>query len=163
MSTIHPHICGLSASLECKSEMCLTWLAENTGCRSFSLPSVHHCTTVGQEYRLHMSSQYGELGPTNGWYRLASLEHSAFKQRVCVCGLYMSLYADFSADYWLVGWLLGWLVTCLQCGEMGEWQEVPSSCALLGRFAIGAQVSLLWQHSAEREMSVSACTRSMPG
>ena len=40
---------------------------------------------------------------------------------------------------------------------------VPSSCALLGRFVIGAQVSLLWQHSAEREMSASACSRSMPG
>jgi len=31
----------------------------------------------------------------------------------------------------------------------------------VGRFAIGARVSLLWQHSAEREMSASACTRSM--
>jgi len=36
---------------------------------------------------------------------------------------------------------------------------VPSTCALLGRF--GARVSLL-QHNAEREMSASACTRSMP-
>ena len=85
---------------------------------------------------------------------------------------------------------------------------MPSSCALLGGFAVGARVSLLnqysfiekltnrnlnremlklvilkqykdktrentvsnwqhmttlWQHSAEREMSASACTRSMPG
>jgi len=32
----------------------------------------------------------------------------------------------------------------------------------LSGFAIGARVSLLWQHSAEREMSASACTRSMP-
>ena len=41
---------------------------------------------------------------------------------------------------------------------------VPSSCALLGGFAIGARVSLLWQHSAEREMSASACIlASMPG
>jgi len=39
---------------------------------------------------------------------------------------------------------------------------VPSSCALFGGFAIGARVSLLSQHSAEREMSASACTRSMP-
>jgi len=36
-----------------------------------------------------------------------------------------------------------------------------SSCALLGRFTIGAHVSL--QHSAECETSASACTRSMPG
>ena len=39
----------------------------------------------------------------------------------------------------------------------------PSSCALLGRFAISARVLLLRQHSAEREMSPSACSRSMPG
>jgi len=39
---------------------------------------------------------------------------------------------------------------------------VPPSCALLGGFAIGARVSMLWQHSGEREMSASACTHSMP-
>jgi len=32
-----------------------------------------------------------------------------------------------------------------------------------GGFAIGARISLLRQHSAEREMSASACARSMPG
>ena len=47
--------------------------------------------------------------------------------------------------------------------NLGEWYEMPSSCALLGRFAISALVLLLWQHSAEREMSASACTRPMPG
>jgi len=55
--------------------------------------------------------------------------------------------------------------------NLGEWQGVPPSCALLGRFAIGARVSLLWQHmhiyklialytvnaySGEREMPASA-------
>ena len=40
---------------------------------------------------------------------------------------------------------------------------MPCSCALLGGFAIRARVSLLRQHSAEREMSASACTRCMPG
>jgi len=45
-----------------------------------------------------------------------------------------------------------------------EWQGVPSSCALLGGFAIGGgRISLLRQRSAEREMSASACTHSMPG
>jgi len=47
--------------------------------------------------------------------------------------------------------------------NLGEWYGVPSSCALLGGFAIGAQVSLLRQHSAKRELSGNACTRSMPG
>jgi len=41
--------------------------------------------------------------------------------------------------------------------------RVPSSCALLGGFTIGARVSLLWQHSGEREISASACPRFMPG
>jgi len=40
---------------------------------------------------------------------------------------------------------------------------MPSSCALLGRFAIGARVSLPCQRSAECKMSASACTRSMLG
>jgi len=40
---------------------------------------------------------------------------------------------------------------------------VPSRCILVGGFAIGARVSLLRQHSAEREMPTSAYTRSMPG
>jgi len=35
--------CGLSANLECRSEMCCTWLAENTVCKK--LPSGHHPTT----------------------------------------------------------------------------------------------------------------------
>jgi len=39
---------------------------------------------------------------------------------------------------------------------------VPSSCALLGGFANGARVSLLWQHSAKCKMSAIACIRSMP-
>jgi len=45
----------------------------------------------------------------------------------------------------------------------GEWYGVHSSCALLDGFAMGARVSLLWQHSAEREMSASVCTLSVPG
>jgi len=40
---------------------------------------------------------------------------------------------------------------------------VPCSCALLGGFAIGATGFLAITSSAEREMSASACTRSMPG
>jgi len=30
--------------------------------------------------------------------------------------------------------------------NLGEWQGVPPSCALLGGFAIGARDALLWQH-----------------
>jgi len=64
--------CGLSANLECTSEMCCTWLAENTGRKKS--PFRHHRTTlsgcifaaeacinirkklVKHRYLLHMSS-----------------------------------------------------------------------------------------------------------
>jgi len=87
--------CGLSANLESRSQMCCTWLSENTGCNNYTekSPSVHHRTTlpgyifatkalssigsklVKQQYLLHMSSQYDELRPINSWNWLASLVH----------------------------------------------------------------------------------------
>ena len=36
--------CGLSANLRCRSEMCCTWLTENTGRKKS--PTGHHCTTL---------------------------------------------------------------------------------------------------------------------
>ena len=38
--------CGLSANLECRSEMCCTWLAENTGCKKS--PKIRHLGTITQ-------------------------------------------------------------------------------------------------------------------
>ena len=77
--------CGLSANLEWRSEMCYKRL--DTGCkndaknrhlsaiaqlcRTISL-QLRHVSTIGkklvkQQYLLHMSPQYSELRPTNGW------------------------------------------------------------------------------------------------
>jgi len=93
MSTILPHVVCPSANLECRSEMCCTRLAGNTGCKKS--PSVHHRTTlsdyifatkahidnwkklVKQQYLPHMSLQYGELRPTSGWDCFVSLGHPA--------------------------------------------------------------------------------------
>ena len=65
-------------------------------------PSVHHRTNllgyifatnasidipkkvITQQYLLHMSSQYGELWPTNGWHWLVSLGHSANFNTFCI-------------------------------------------------------------------------------
>jgi len=76
--------CGLSASLERRSETCCTRLAENTGCKKSpksrhlgTVPQIcraissqlRHVSTIGkkklvkQPYLLNMSPQYGELGP----------------------------------------------------------------------------------------------------
>ena len=67
-------------------------------------PSGHHRTTlsgyifttkvhvdigkklVKQQYLLHMSSQYGELRPTDGWDRFASLGHPCKFQQVSRLG-----------------------------------------------------------------------------
>ena len=81
-----PYGIRLSVNLECRSEMCCTWLAENTGrkndaknrhlgtipqlCRAMSL-ELRHVSTIGkklvkQQYLLHMCPQYGELWPSSG-------------------------------------------------------------------------------------------------
>ena len=81
MSTILAHIVWPSANLECRSEMCCTRLAANTGrkkvvknhhlgtiqqlCRAIS-SQLRHVSTIGkklvkQQYLPYMSPQYGEL------------------------------------------------------------------------------------------------------
>jgi len=91
--------CGLSANVECRSEMCCKRLAENTGRKKVAKksPSGHHRTnlsessqlrhisTIGkrtyfvkQQYVLQMSSQYGELRPTSGWDQSGSLGHPSY-------------------------------------------------------------------------------------
>ena len=81
--------CGLSTNLECRSEMSCTQLTGNT--RHKKSPSAHHHTSlstyifankacidngktaVKQQCLLHMSLQYDELQPTNGWDRFGSV------------------------------------------------------------------------------------------
>jgi len=97
---------GLSANWECRSEMCCTRLAEIQYakitqknrhlctiahlCRAIS-SQLSHVSTIGkkpvkQQYLLHMSSQHGELRPTNGWDWLASLRNPCKFQRVSRVG-----------------------------------------------------------------------------
>ena len=98
--------CALSANLECRSEMCCTRLAGNTGrkndaknrhlhtiaqlCRAIS-SQLRHVSTIGkkivkQQYLPHMSLQYGELRSTSGWDRFVSLGHLSKFQRVSHLG-----------------------------------------------------------------------------
>ena len=93
--------CGLSANLRRRSETCCTRLAENTGRKKVAKksPPGHHRTTLSGyifatkaridnrkkclfKQLLHMSSQYGELRPTNSWDRFTSLGHPCKFQRV---------------------------------------------------------------------------------
>jgi len=54
MSTILPHMpwCGLSANLECRSEMCCTRLAENTGRKKVTRN--RHLGTIAHFARLYL-------------------------------------------------------------------------------------------------------------
>ena len=83
--------CGLSANLESRSEMCCTWLAENTGRKNDA--KNRHLGTIPQLCRdifateacidnwkknllsSNISSQYGELWPSCGWDPFVSLGH----------------------------------------------------------------------------------------
>jgi len=86
--------------------MCCTQLAAKSGrknyaknhhlrtivqlCRAIS-SQVRHVSTIRKklvkwQYLFHMSSQYGDLRPTNGWDLLASLGHPSKFQRVLRLG-----------------------------------------------------------------------------
>jgi len=97
--------CSLNVNLECRSEMCCIWLAGNTGHKMMQKIAIaDHRTTlsgcvfatkayvnnlkklVKQQYLLYMSSQYGELRPTNGWDLVGNLGHPSKFQRVLRLG-----------------------------------------------------------------------------
>ena len=43
--------------------------------------------------------------------------------------------------------------------NLGAWQRLPPSCTLLGRFAIGTRVALLWQHNANPSYKLASIPR----
>jgi len=96
--------CGLSANLECISEMHCTWLTENTGCKNYAKTRHLHtivqlCWAISLQLRyvstikkivkqqyLHMFSQCGELQPTNSWDWLTSMGNPSKFQPVSRLG-----------------------------------------------------------------------------
>jgi len=82
--------------------MCCTWLTEKHRMQKIAICAPSHnfankaCIDnqkklVTQQYLLHMSSQYGELWPTNGWDWLACLGHPDKFQRVSDLGFVTAL------------------------------------------------------------------------
>jgi len=122
--------CGLSANLECRSEMCCTRLAENTGRKNHAKSrhlltitqlyraissQLKHISTIrkkliDQQYLLHKVSQYGEHRPTNGWDRCGSLGHSSKFQRVSSWLHYCTDVTQWKSTKLctMFGGLLGW-------------------------------------------------------
>ena len=98
--------CGPSANLGCRSEMCCTQLAVNTGRKK--LPKIRHLDTIGrlcrtissqlrhvstiekklvkQQYVSHMSLQHGNLRPISGWDLFVRLGHPRKFQLVLYLG-----------------------------------------------------------------------------
>jgi len=107
LDVYHTSWCGLSANLECMSEMCCTRLAEKyrkqkwrnkstSGQHRTSLSACIFATKarinnrkklVKQKYLFHESPQYGELWPTSGWDRLMGLGHPSKFQRFSRLGI----------------------------------------------------------------------------
>jgi len=136
MSTILLHMAWpYSANLECRSEMCCTRLAANTGPKSRQKsPSGHHRTTlsgyifatkacidhrkklVKQQYLPHMSLQYVELRPTSGPDHFVSLGYPCKFQRV-----------------WRLGSVTAWHSSSGRQPNCGVEQRAPS---IFGRAAI---------------------------
>jgi len=84
--------CGLSVNLECRSEMCCTWLAGNRGCQlcwAISL-QLRHVSTVGKTaISFPCVLTIWRISATNGWDWLASLRHqhisAGFASWLCYC------------------------------------------------------------------------------
>jgi len=133
--------CGLSANLRCRSETCCTLLAGNAGrkkvaknchlgtiaqlCRAIS-SQLRHVSTIGkklvrQRYVLHMSPQYGELRPTNGWDPSGSLRHPCKFQRISRLGSVTARHLVAGVSQTLWRWTEG--ATCVRQGDhhVGHW------------------------------------------
>jgi len=87
--------CGLSANLECRSEMCCTRLTGNTGYKNDAkndefFPTVKTCLTVGKNSLnsnnvLHVSSQYGKLRPTKRSVQEFVVPQQISRAFACLC------------------------------------------------------------------------------
>ena len=147
--------CGLSANLECRSEMCCTRLTENTGCvrhhttLSGYIFATKHVLTIGKnvklQYLLHMSSQYGELQPISGWDRFGSLGHP---QQISI-GFTSWLHYCTDVTQWrstklctMFGRRLGWYTIYTFLGAFAPWRNF-ATCI---HFAAKSCVLLYWKY-----------------
>jgi len=144
MSTILPVFhtwCGPCVNLKCCSEMCCTWLAENTGrkkvaknCHLRTIAQLYramssqlrHTSTVRkklvkQQHVLQMSPQYGELRPTSGWDRFVTLGHPTTFQLVSRLGSVTARYVVVGVSQTLRHWIEG--ATYVRQGDhhVGHW------------------------------------------
>ena len=76
---------------------------------------------VKQRYVLHMSSQYGELRPTNGWDPSGSMRHPCKFKRVSRLGTVTARHLVAGVSQTLRRWTEG--ATCVRQGDhhVGHW------------------------------------------
>jgi len=144
--------------------MCCTRLAQNTErkispkirclrtiaqlCRAIS-SQLRHGSTIGKKslnanISSIMSSQYGELQPTNGWAHFGSLGHRSKFQQVSRLGIVTAAtsYQKPSKLCTMFGRLLGWCTIYTLSGALVP-QRNFSTCKI--HFASKSCVLLYWQ------------------
>jgi len=122
-------------------------------CRAIS-SQLRHVSTIGktlvkQRYLLHMSSQYGELRPTNGWDRLNSLGHPCKFQLVSRLDNVTAQHLVVGVSQTLRRWTEG--ATCIRQSDhhVGHWPTflADSTFALLLKMDLRFRGSFLRFHS----------------
>jgi len=154
--------------------MCCTLLAGNTGrkndaksrhlgtiaqpCRAVSL-QLRHVSTIGkkllkQQYLLHMSPQYGELRPTNGWDGFISLGHPSKFQWVSHLA-FVTAATSLSRgqpNCTMFGRLLGWYTMYTFSKALARWRNF----AWRPTFAFSYIGSVTAQHSTSEHGGMSS-------
>jgi len=157
--------------------MCCMRLSENTGHKN--LPSEHHRTNLSgyifatkayidnrkkaskQQHLLHMSSQYGELRPTNSWDRLVSLGHPGKVQRVSHLG-FVTAPVSLSRGQPNFAWCL----TVSWAGTLYIYFRgalAPNGILPGAKFTLHISLALYWQcccMALEQCASAKLCTRA---
>jgi len=147
--------CGLSANLECRSEMCCTRLAEYTGRTTLSGCTFAPKACIDNPRKnflnsnisstVHMSSQFGELQPTNIWDQLASLGHPANFNGFHVLASLLHRRRSLEVNQTLHGCLaISWAGTLYTFS--GALASLTEFCQCKIHFASKSCVLLYWQH-----------------
>ena len=144
--------------------MCCTRLAQNTErkispkirclrtiaqlCRAIS-SQLRHGSTIGKKslnanISSIMSSQYGELQPTNGWAHFGSLGHRSKFQQVSRLGIVTAAtsYQKPSKLCTMFGRLLGWCTIYTLSGTRAPWCKKSPKIRRLGTIAQLCQLYL---------------------
>jgi len=122
-------------------------------CEYFLFPALHNTVCPGMELWHFALDWFLITFCMSRRRRKMYCGHAHLSVCVCVClSVCLSVYLSVCR---------GRMPTLLDgpgC-NLGAWYRLPPSCALLGGFAIGARVALLWQHNANPSYKLASIPR----